>query len=110
MTEEGDEHLSSFPRTRESILTFLSDSLALWNIEGSVARSDGLLVVQASGLTISIERTDQAPFRWLVHVNDRPRPRRCASLLGVLSALRAALGVDRGAPLRVAAAPPEARA
>jgi G3E family GTPase len=53
------------------------------------------------------------PFRWLVRwraageaaPGARERhPRACASLVGVLSALRTALGVERGAAVRVAGA------
>ena len=84
---------------------FLEQTLLLWNVEGAVAERGEALVLHACGREISIERADAAPFRWFVRRSDEPRARGCASLLGVLSALRMALDVDRGTPLRVAPAP-----
>ena len=79
---------------------FISESLALWQVQGTVEARDEAIVVHAGGVAISIERADEPPFRWFVTAGGRKRP--CVSVLGVLSALRGALGVDRGAPLRVA--------
>jgi hypothetical protein len=87
----------------ERIREFLSDSLALWRVAGTVEPGEApiVAVIRArDGTTLRVERKSP-PFRWIVHA-DRPRP--CASIGGVLNALRSALGVARGDALRVAAA------
>jgi len=92
--------------TDERIREFLTDSLALWRVEATVESGEApiVAVVRApDGATIRIERKS-APFRWLVHAG---RPRSCASFAGVLNALRGALGVERGSPIRVTPAPPQ---
>ena len=91
--------------TDEHIREFLTDSLALWRVEGSVEAGEAPVVAVVrtnDGTTVRIERKS-APFRWLVHA-ERPRP--CASMAGVLNTLRSALGVERGSPIRVTPAPP----
>ncbi len=90
---------------QERLRLFVADSLTLWGVDGSV--QDGcapvILQVQAGGRTIYVERAPSGiPFRWLVR-DTRIHP--CASWLGVLSALRNALGVDRGVAVRVAGRP-----
>ena len=90
----------------ERIREFLSDSLALWRLDGTLEAGEApiVAVIRASdGTTVRIERKS-APFRWLVHAG---RPRPCASIAGVLNALRSALGVERGSPIRVTPAPPQ---
>ena len=93
----------------------LADSLALWRVEGTVEAGVPPAVAQIrahDGTLISVERIPEKtlPFRWMVCAR-RPcdthpeRPRPCGSLVGVLSALRAALGVDRGSPVRIAPSP-----
>jgi hypothetical protein len=101
----------------EHIREFLADSLALWRVSAMVEAGEAPIVAvirTSDGATIRVERyavhsstssgrTDnlRAPFRWVVHA-ERPRP--CASIAGVLNALRGALGVERGEPIRVVAA------
>jgi hypothetical protein len=103
-------------------LAFLKETLDLWGIAGTVEAGEApvVAVIRAdNGAIVWIERTEAGtPFRWLARwraageapggVRER-RPRACASVVGLLSALRSALGVDRGTPLRVAPAPPSAR-
>jgi hypothetical protein len=105
----------------DRIREFLADSLRLWRVSATVEPGEApvVAVIRASdGATIRVERcavhpstgsgrTDnvRAPFRWVVHA-DRARP--CASIAGVLNALRAALGVERGEAVRVTPAPPYA--
>src|SRR5687768_14722200 len=94
---------------------FLAESLDLWGVEGTVEDAGGPLgatVRAADGTTISIERITSAtmPFRWLVRVRKpgdagEPRAKPYGSLVGILNALRIALGVDRGTPVRIAPAP-----
>lgn len=88
------------------LLPFLSDTLDLWRVAGTVEAGDAPVVAivrTLDGAEISIERATP-PFRWIVR-SERPRP--CASLVGLLNALRAALGVERGSAVRVAPAPAE---
>ena len=88
----------------DRIRDFLKDSLILWRVDGTVEPGEApvVAVIRAGdGTTVRIERKP-APFRWLVHA-ERPRP--CASIAGVLNALRSALGVERGSAIRVTPAP-----
>jgi len=101
---------------------FLTDSLALWRVSGAVERGElpVVAIIRAdNGAIVWIERPadKDTPFRWAVRwrvAGDAPggareqRPRHCASLVGVLKALRSALDVDRGSPVRIAPAPADA--
>ena len=78
----------------------LRETLELWRVPGTVETRDDSILVNANDLAISIKRTEDGPFRWLVTYGQRKRP--SSSVLGVLNALRVALDVDRGAPLRIA--------
>ena len=91
---------------------FLADTLALWRVDGAV--EPGVAPVVATvrttgGTIICIERPSdpELPLRWLVRSRAAARPRACASLVGLLNALRGALGVDRGSPVRIAPGPDE---
>lgn len=97
---------------------FLADSLALWGVAGEVRLGQGAVlavIASANGARVWIERAaHDMPFRWLVRwraPDAQPggvrevRPRVCASLVGLLAALREALGVERGAAVRIVAAP-----
>jgi G3E family GTPase len=99
----------------------LADSLMLWGISARVERGTAPVVAQictSDGTMIWVEpAAEDMPFRWSVRwraANEAPggarekRPRCCASVAGLLNALRGALGVDRGAALRVAPAPRKA--
>ncbi len=90
---------------------FLADSLKLWRVAGTIEAGEAPVVAVIrtnDGTTLRVERftvrpepvekRTASPFRWLVHAG---RPRPCASIGGVLNALRAALGVERGEPIRV---------
>ena len=105
----------------ERFRVFLEDTLALWRVAGTVeagTQSTVAVVHAADGTTVCIERGAQAmPFRWLVRTrrmgetaqsSPEPRPRTCASVVGLLNALRLALGVERAEPLRVAPPAPDA--
>ena len=101
---------------------FLADSLALWRVTGKVEAGDSptVAVVRAdAGTIVWIERPsgEGLPLRWLVRwrgageAPGAPReqhPRACASLVGMLNTVRGALGVDRGAAVRIAPAPADA--
>ena len=102
-------------RSDAGLRAFLAESLDLWGVEGTVKEAVAPLVAEihaSDGTTISLERISEAtmPFRWLVRRRTagdarEERPRPYGSLVGVLNALRGALGVDRGSPVRIAAAP-----
>jgi hypothetical protein len=95
------------------LVGFLADSLALWNVDG-VVEAGALPVVVVirsnAGATVWIERPAgaEAPWRWFVRWRTpdmrEERSRPCASLVGLLNALRGALGVERGNAVRIAAA------
>ena len=87
----------------------LLDCLALWGIDGRVAAAevgmeirttDGLFIVQPAP-------PDMSPVRWLLQTPPRRaagRPPRAAPSIGaLLSALRNALGAERGVSLRIGA-------
>ena len=90
---------------------FLADSLALWRVAGTVEAGElpVVAVIRAGdGAIVRIERPEQdMPFRWLVLAGaaGASRTRPCASLVGLLNAVRHALGVDRGGAVRIAPAP-----
>jgi hypothetical protein len=106
----------------DSVRALLSDSLQLWRVEGVVEPGETpvLAVIRArTGAIVWIERVSAAdiPFRWAVRsraAGDAPggarevRPKACSALLGLLKAVRNALGVDRGSPIRVAPQPDRA--
>ena len=102
----------------ERLRAFLAASLALWQVGGTVHAGVAPLVAEIradSGAIAWIERAaDDTPFRWCMRwrrAGDAAggvrelRPRACGSLVGLLAAVREALGVERGNALRVAAAP-----
>ncbi len=98
------------------VRAFLADSLALWRVAGEIeaGQSPVVAVIRAdSGAVVRVERTlvQDAGFRWFVHSRSASaaagteRSRPCASLVGLLNAIRSALGVDRGSAVRIAPSP-----
>ena len=93
---------------------FLTDTLALWCVEGSVDAGEApvVAIVCVCGAIAWIEEAAaDAPYRWGVRWRSAGeaaagtrelRPRTCGSIVGVLSALRTAFDLDRGTPLRIA--------
>ena len=69
----------------------------------------------ANGALVWIERGGHdTPFRWFVRwraAGEAPggvrelRPRACSSVVGLLAAMREALGVERGSAVRIVPAP-----
>ena len=100
--------------TQDRLLAFLSDTLAMWGVAGTVEPGESpvvALIRAHDGTVIWIERAGaEIPFRWLARwrtpddVAGGANRRPCASLVGLLSALRRALDVDRGSAVRVASA------
>ena len=102
----------------DRLRAFLAQTLALWHVRGVVetgAPPCTAVIRAADGTIVWIERgIDPAvPFRWRVRwrsaadasgVRER-HPKACASIVGVLAALRTAFGLERGHALRIAAAP-----
>ena len=96
---------------------FLGDSLALWGVDSTVETGAPPIVAVICvrlGATVWIELPTETdlPWRWFVRWRDpgmqEERSRPCASLVGLLGALRGALGVDRGNALRIAPPPVDA--
>ncbi len=110
--------MSAQPITTEAaqLHAFLDESLALWQIAGAVHPGVAPVMAEiraASGAVAWVERAgEDTPFRWFVRwraAGDAPggvrevRPRACGSLVGLLAAVREALGVKRGNAVRVVA-------
>ena len=97
--------------TDDLLLVFLSDTLAMWGVAGTVEGGEApvvALIRAHDGTIIWIERGGaELPFRWFARWRSAGDPegaahrRPCASLVGLLSALRRALDVDRGSAVRV---------
>ena len=96
-----------------NLVAFLADSLALWQVDGRVEAGAAPVAARicAGDCVVAIERNtdDEAPWRWFVrwteNASARERSRPCASLTGMLNAVRRALNVERGSALRIASAP-----
>jgi hypothetical protein len=100
----------------DTLIEFLRETFAMWRVEVTVERGQAPLVATMrgqNGTIASVERCSDPdfPFRWLVRwrkcdqTTPAPRevrPRSCASLVGVLSALRSAFDVERGSAIRIA--------
>ena len=102
----------------EQLRVFLADSLALWQVAGTVCLGAVPVVAEvraANGAMVWVERAgNDTPFRWFVRwrgAGEAPggvrelRPRASGSLVGLLAAVRDALEVERGSAVRIAAAP-----
>ena len=102
----------------QQLRVFLADSLALWQVGGTVQAGDASVVAEIrarNGALVWIERAaDDTPFRWCARWRSAGaapggvrelRPRACGSLVGLLAAVRDALGVERGAAVRIVPAP-----
>ena len=96
-----------------SIVPFLADSLVLWRVEGAVEAGTlpVVAVVRAGDCVVFVERNtdDDAPWRWFVRWRNadmrEERSRPCASLPGMLNAVRRALNVERGNAVKIAPTP-----
>jgi hypothetical protein len=102
----------------DQVRAFLAETLDLWHVravvESGAPRSTAVIRAE-NGTVVWIERPGEpgVPFRW--HVRWRRagdlrggrehHPKACASIVGVLAALRTAFGLERGQALRIAAAP-----
>ena len=97
---------------------FLADSLAVWDVRGSVTEGvtpDVVEIHTATGAMVWIERAaDDTPFRWMVRWRKAGearggvrelRPRACGSLVGLLAAIREAMDIERGSAVRIVPAP-----
>ena len=102
----------------ERLRAFLADSLELWQVAGTVKAGRAPVVAEIraeNGAMVWVERAgDDTPFRWFARwrsAGDAPggvrelRPRACGSLVGLLAAVRDALGVERGSAVRIVPAP-----
>lgn len=85
----------------------LIDCLTLWRIDGRVVAGDVGMEVRTMDGLFAVQRADPDlhPVRWLLHTPSRRaanRPPRVAPSIGaLLSALRNAVGADRGVSLRI---------
>ena len=85
----------------------LIDCLSLWRIDGRVAACDAGVEVRTMDGAFVVQRADadMHPIRWLLHTPSRRAanrsPRVASSIGALLSALRNALGGERGVSLRI---------
>jgi hypothetical protein len=85
----------------------LIDCLTLWRIDGRVVAGDVGMEVRTMDGVFVVQRADLGlhPVRWLLDTPPRraaSRPARVAPSIGaLLSALRNAVGADRGVSLRI---------
>ena len=95
--------------TNADLRGLLIDCLALWGIAGRVTVGDaGVEANTADGLfTVQAAPPDMHPVRWFLQSPPRRaagRPPRAAPSIGaLLSALRNAVGAERGVTLRIGA-------
>ena len=102
----------------ERLRAFLADSLALWQVAGTVKAGDSPVIAEiraTNGALVWVERAGyDTPFRWYARWRSTGdasssvrelRPRACGSLVGLLAAVRDALGVERGSAVRIVPAP-----
>jgi hypothetical protein len=95
--------------TEADLRGLMLDCLTLWGINGRVTAGEaGMEVSTADGLfTVQAAPTDMHPVRWLLQSPPRRaagRPPRAAPSIGaLLSALRNAVGAERGVTLRIGA-------
>lgn len=95
------------------VVQFLADSVALWQVDGAVDAGalPVVAVIRAGTCVVSVEKNsdDDVPWRWFVRWRDadmrEERSRPCASLTGMLNAVRRALNVERGNAVRIAPSP-----
>jgi hypothetical protein len=97
--------------TDAELRALLNDCLALWDVKARLAAGDGGLQIQAEAGTFLVQRVpgDMRAVRWLLqtperHAADRP-PRAVPSIVALLSALRNALGAERGTRVIIGASP-----
>jgi hypothetical protein len=94
--------------TQAELRSLLLDCLVLWEVAAAVfAEADGLVVDGPAG-PIAITR-GAAPLRWFLQTPERRiagrNPRPLPSIVALLSALRAALGVKPGVSARIGSLP-----
>jgi hypothetical protein len=86
----------------------LVDCLALWRVDGRVAAGEAGMELRTMDELFVVQRADGDlhPVRWLLHTPPRRAanrpPRAAPSICALLSALRNAIGAERGVSLRVA--------
>jgi hypothetical protein len=101
----------------DRLRAFLAETLDLWQVKAAVesgAPRSSAVIRTENGTVVWIERPGDpsVPFRWQVRwrrAGDPPggrehHPKACASIVGVLGALRTVFGMERGQALRIAAA------
>jgi hypothetical protein len=95
--------------TDAELRNLLQDCLTLWGVAGRVALSEAGMEVRTADGSFIVERAapDLRPVRWRLQTPARRatgRPPRAAPAIGaLLSALRNALGAERGMSLRIGA-------
>ena len=91
------------------VRAFLAATLKVWGVEAALEPLPApklARILGDGGPELTIERAHELPgFRWIVSTQaaeGTAHARPCASLVGLLGALRRALGVAAGSSLRIA--------
>jgi hypothetical protein len=93
--------------TAAELRGLLLDCLTLWGIEGRVAAGDTGMEIRTMDELFVVQPAppDLHPVRWLLQTPPRRvagrSPRATPSIGALLSALRTALGAERGVSLRI---------
>ncbi|MGE0221782.1 MAG: hypothetical protein AB7F35_01580 [Acetobacteraceae bacterium] len=96
--------------TNAELRGLLLDCLRLWDVRGRIGGEGDELTVDTAAGVFTVSPADPAlrPVRWFLQTPERREagrpPRAIPSIVALLSALRNALGGERGDRLRVGAA------
>ena len=101
------------PEVPDRVRALLAESLAVWRVGGSVAAGEPPVAAVVHGestvVRVEIAAESENPIRWWVRWHDAgaaaggaPRSRPCASVVGLLRAVRDALNVEGSRRLRIA--------
>ena len=95
--------------TDAELRSLLVDCVALWGVKGRVAAGEEGMGITTDAGTFLVQHAspDMRPVRWLLHTPERRAagrpPRAVPSVVALLTALRNALGAERGNRVRIGA-------
>jgi hypothetical protein len=93
--------------TPPELRDLLADALALWAVPGRLRVAEGGVALEGMALRVYAADAADRPVRWWLERPGQKRP--CTSVLGLLRALRNAVGAGEGEARRLRVAPAGAR-